>query len=77
VAVSCCVVPSAMFGIGGVTAMESNLATDTVKVIGTEVIPPSAAVMMLVPAATEVASPSVPVALLIVAADVVADLQVT
>ena len=77
VAVSCCVVPRAMLGIGGVTAMETSLAADTVKVIGAEVIPPVAAVMALVPGATEVASPLEPVTLLIVATEIVADAQVT
>jgi len=75
--VNCCVVPSAMLGVGGVTAMETSVAADTVRVIGAEVIPPMAAVMALVPDATEVASPLVPVALLIVATEVVAAAQVT
>ena len=69
--------PSAMLGIGGVTAMETSLAADTVNLTGAEVIPPMAAVMALVPAATEVARPLEPVALLIVATDVVAEFQVT
>ena len=76
-AVNCCVVPSAMLGVGGVTAIETNVADDTVKVSGAEVMPPMAAVMRLVPAATEVARPLEPAALLIVATDAVAEAQVT
>ena len=76
-AVSCCVVPSAMLGIGGVTEIETSLAADTVKVIGAEVIPDMAAVILLVPGASEVASPLDAVALLIVATEAVADAQVT
>ena len=74
---SCCVVPSAMLGVGGVTAIETSLAADTVKVSGVEVMPPIAAVMPLVPTATELARPLEPAALLIVATDGVAEAQVT
>jgi hypothetical protein len=77
VAVNCCVVPSAMLGVGGVIAIDTNVAGDTVKVMGVEVMPPIAAVMLLVAAATEVARPLEPAALLIVATEVVADAQVT
>jgi hypothetical protein len=77
VAVNCCVVPSAMLGIGGVIAIDTNVAGDTVKVTSAEVMPPIAAVMLLVAAATEVARPFEPAALLIVATEVVADAQVT
>ena len=76
-AVNCCVVPRAMLGVGGVTAIETSMAADTVRVIDGEVMPPNAAVIALVPVATEVAIPLEPVALLIVATDVVADAQVT
>ena len=76
-AVNCCVVPSAMLGVGGVTAIDTNVAGDTVKVSGAEVMAPIAAVMLVVPAATEVARPLEPAALLIVATEVVADAQVT
>ena len=72
-----CAVPSAMLGVGGVTAIETSLAADTVKVSGVEVMPPIAAVMPLVPAATELARPLEPAALLIVATDGVAEAQVT
>jgi hypothetical protein len=57
--------------------METNVAGDTVKLTEAEVMPLSAAVMALVPAATEVARPSEPEALLIVATEVVTDAQVT
>jgi hypothetical protein len=55
VAVNCCVVPSAMLGVGGVIAIDTNVAGVTVKVTGAEAMSPTAAVMLLVPAATEVA----------------------
>ena len=76
-AVNCCVVPSAMLGVGGVIAMDTKLGGVTVKVTGAEVMAPMAAVMRVVPAATEVARPFEPAALLIVATEVVADAQVT
>jgi hypothetical protein len=66
-----------MFGLGGVTAIDTSVAADTVKVIDGDVTPLSAAVMALVPVAAEVVRPLVPVALLMVATDVVADTQVT
>ena len=72
-----CVVPSAILGVGGVTAIETNGWGDTVKVTEAEVMPPIAAVMLLVPAATEVARPLEPTALLIAATEVVAEAQVT
>jgi hypothetical protein len=77
VAVNCCVVPSAMLGIGGVSAIDTKVAGDTVKVTGAEVMAPFAAVMRLVPAATDVARPLEPAALLIVATDAVAEAQVS
>ena len=64
---NCCVVPSAMLGVGGVIAIDTNVAVVTVKVMGAEVMAPIAAMMRLVPAATEVARPLEPAALLIVA----------
>ena len=76
-AVSCCVVPRATLGVGGVIAIDTNVAADTVRVIAGEVMPPSAAVMALVPVAAEVATPLEPAALLIVAADVVPETQLT
>src|ERR1700689_2960057 len=69
--------PSAILGVGGVTAIDTSVAADTVKLTGAEVVPFSAAVMLLGPAATEGASPFEPAALLIVATEIVADAQVT
>ena len=69
--------PRAILGLIDVTVIETNVAGDTVKVTGAEVMPPIAAVMLVVPAATEVARPLEPAALLIVATEVVADAQVT
>ena len=66
-----------MLGVGGVIAIDTRVAGVTVKVTGAEVMPPMAAVMLLVPAATDVARPLEPAALLIVATEVVADVQVT
>ena len=74
---NCCVRPSAMLGAGGVIAIDTSVADVTVKGTDGEVIPPTAAVMLLLPALAEVASPLDPVALLIVATEVVADVQVT
>jgi len=75
--VNCFVVPSAMLGLGGVTAIDTSAAADTVKVTGVDVIPPMAAVMALAPTLTGVASPMEPAALLIVATDVAAEAQIT
>ena len=74
---NCSVPATGMLGPVGVIAIDTNVAGDTVKVSGAEVMPPIAAVMLLVPAATEVARPLEPAALLIVATEVVADAQVT
>ena len=76
-AVNCCVVPSAMLGVGGVIAIDTSVAADTVRVIDGEVMPLSEAVMALVPVAAEVARPLLPVALLIVATEVVTETQLT
>ena len=73
---NCCVRPRAMLGAGGVIAIDTNVAAVTVKGTDWEVIPTTAAVMLLVPAVAEVASPLDPVALLIVATAGVADTQV-
>jgi hypothetical protein len=69
--------PRAILGLIEVTAIDTNVAGDTVKVTGAEVMPPRAAVMLLVPVVTELARPSEPAALLIVATVVVAETQVT
>jgi len=77
VAVNCCAKPSAMLGVGGVIAIDTNVAGVTVRVTDADVMVPTAAVMRLVPIATEVARPLEPTALLIVATEVLADAQVT
>jgi hypothetical protein len=73
---NCCIRPRAMLGVGGVIAIDTNVAAVTVKGTDEEVIPPTAAVMLLLPALAEVARPLVPAALLIVATAGVADIQV-
>ena len=76
-AVNCWTVPFAMLGVGGVTAIDTSVAADTVKVTGAEVMPPVAAVMLLVPGATELARPFEPATLLNIATEGVAESQVT
>ena len=72
VAVNCWVVPLAMLGLAGVTAIETRTAGLTVSTVE-PVTPPSVAVIVDVPVATPVARP----AAVIVATEVVADAQVT
>jgi hypothetical protein len=76
VAVNCWVVPRAMLGMVGVTAMETRIAGVTVRVVEPE-MPPDVAVTVDVPTATVVALPLVAAALLMVATDVTDELQVT
>src|SRR5208283_3469778 len=73
VAVNCCVVPLAIDGLTGVTAIDCSVAAVTVNTSAGDVTPLSAAVMLLVPTPTPVARP--PAA--IVATVVVAEVQVT
>ena len=56
VAVNCCVVPSGMVGIAGVTAIETKIAGVTVSVLE-PLIAPEVAAMLVLPTATLVASP--------------------
>jgi hypothetical protein len=72
VAVNCCVVPSGMVGIAGVTAIETRTAGVTVSVVKPLIAPEVAATLVL-PTATLVASPCA----LTVAMVVSAVLQVT
>ena len=72
VAVNCSVVPLAMLGLAGVTAIESRAAGLTVRTVE-PLTPPSVALIVDVPVATPVASPLA----LIVATEVVAEAQVT
>src|SRR5436190_1973197 len=67
VAVNCRVVPFAMLGFVGVTAIEVRVAAVTVSVVFPETSPKVAVIVMGPPAATDVAKPCEPPALLIVA----------
>jgi hypothetical protein len=76
VAVNCCVVPGAMLGLVGLTAMDTSVAEVTVSKVEPDMLP-DAAVIVVEPAATEVANPLEPAALLMVATAAVDELQVT
>ncbi len=56
VAVNCCVVPRAIAGLAGVTAIDTRAAAVTVSVVEPET-EPEVAVMVVDPAATLVARP--------------------
>ena len=60
-----------------VTAIDSNVADDTVNVVAGADIPLNTAPILVVPVATEVTNPLLPNALLMVAVDVVVELHVT
>ena len=49
VAVNCCVVPRAMLGVAGVTAIDTKVAAVTVSTTDGELIEPRVAVILLVP----------------------------
>jgi hypothetical protein len=68
IAVNCCVVPNAIDGVAGVTAIDASAAGVTVSVVF-PVIEPEVAVIVAVPAFTLVASPICLSALLMVATD--------
>jgi hypothetical protein len=76
IAVNCCVVPRAIEGVGGVTAIETSAAAVTVSTVD-PLIDPEVAVMLAVPSATVVAIPIVEPVLLIVATLVVSELHCT
>ena len=76
VAVNCFVVPSAVLGLTGVTAMETSVGGVTVSVVEPDKLP-EVAVIIVEPAATEEASPLEPRVLLIAATDVDDELHVT
>jgi hypothetical protein len=76
VAVNCSVVPGAMPGLAGVTAIDTSFAEVTVSTVEPEMLP-KVAVIVVVPAATGVTIPLEPAVLLIVATDVASELQVT
>ena len=71
-AANCCVTPTGMLGLTGVTEMEDRVAEVTVRVVLPEIVP-EAAVMVAVPAAKAVAKP----VLLTVATDGLEEVQVT
>jgi hypothetical protein len=70
-ALNCCVVPSAIVGLAGLTAIEIRCAATTVKVEESE-NDPTVAVMVVLPAPTVVTTP----VLLTVATEVEEELQV-
>ena len=72
VAVNCCVPPTDIIGLAGVTVMEDRGAAVTVRVVFPEIVP-WVAVMAVVPAETAVARPL----LVMVAANVFNELQAT
>jgi hypothetical protein len=76
VAVNCCVVPSGMDGIAGVTTIETKAAGVTVNAVVPET-EPEAAVIVVVPVVVLVASPWLAEALLIVTTLEAEEAQVT
>jgi len=76
VAVNCRVVPFAIEGLIGVTAIDASVAAVTVRVVEPDILP-DVAVIVVEPAATEVANPLEPAALLMVATAAADEPQVT
>jgi hypothetical protein len=76
VAVNCCVVPGAMLGFVGLTAMDTSLAEVIVSKVEPDMLP-DAAVIVVEPVAAEVANPIEPEALLMAATAVADELHVT
>jgi hypothetical protein len=76
VAANCRLVPFAMLGFAGITAMETSAAGVTVKTVEPETVP-NVAVMVTAPCPIELASPLEPDALLMAATLVSDDPQVT
>ena len=75
-AVNCCIVPLAMEGLTGFTAIDISVAAVTVRVFDRDILP-HVAVIVVDPAATAVTNPFEPAALLTVAAPVLDELHVT
>src|SRR5437773_161661 len=75
VAVNCRVVPFAMLGFVGVTAIEVRVAAVTVSVVFPETSPKVAVIVVGPAAAADVATPCEPAALLVVDAAVVDELR--
>ncbi len=76
VAVNCCVVPRAIDGVAGVTAIETRAAALTVRLVD-PVTEPEVAVMLAVPSPWLLASPWKPAVLLIVATAVASEAHCT
>jgi len=76
VAVNCCVVPRAIDGVAGVTAIETSAAALTVNVVD-PVTEPEVAVMFAIPWPWLLANPWEPEVLLIVATAVASELHCT
>ena len=72
---NCLVVPVAMLGLAGVTAMETSVVAVMVRVVEPEMLPDVARIVVD-PAAADLARPLEPAALLIVATAVLEELQV-
>ena len=72
---SCCLVPFAMLGLVGVTAMDTSFAAVTVSVVEPETVPFVAAIVEF-PVVTPVARPELPEALEMVATAVLVEDQV-
>ena len=72
---SCCVVPLAMLGLVGVTAMDTSVAAVTVRIVEPDMLP-LAAVMVAPPVPTLVAKPALPEALETAATEEFVDDQV-
>ena len=75
-AVNCCVVPGAMLGLVGFTAMDTSEAEVTVSEVEPDMLP-DAAVIVVEPAVAEAANPLEPAALLMAATAASDELQVT
>ena len=75
-ALNCCVVPGAMLGLVGVTAMDTSVAGVIVSEVEPDMLPDEA-VIVVEPAAADVANPFEPAALLIEATAPVDELHVT
>jgi hypothetical protein len=73
---NCCVVPSAIDGVAGVTAIDTSAAVVTVSVVEPITVP-DVAVIVAVPSVIVVASPMVEPASLMVATVVVPELHCT
>ena len=72
---NCCLVPFAMLGVVGVTAMETSVAAVTVRVVAPDTLPDVAEIVVL-PVAALVAKPALPEALETVATEVLVEDQV-